>query len=181
MATLASLASVAFGQAHAQTRDGLRPSAVFVQEGWAGDTRDATVGAVWDWDARWSAGGAEVTGYWEGSLSRWSYEALQAPQTAWLAQLGLIPVFRFRPRDGWTGWFFDLGVGLTLTTRLYQSDQRQFSTRFNFGDHLAVGRSFGADDRHEIALRAEHFSNAGVRRPNPGINFVQLRYSLRLD
>jgi hypothetical protein len=46
---------------------------------------------------------------------------------------------------------------------------------------LALGRSFGSGDRHEIALRAKHFSNGGVREPNPGLNFVQLRYSFRLE
>ena len=31
--------------------------------------------------------------------------------------------------------------------------------------------------RHELALRLQHFSNAGIKHPNPGENFVQLRYA----
>lgn len=29
------------------------------------------------------------------------------------------------------------------------------------------------------ALRLQHFSNASIRHPNPGENFVQLRYARR--
>jgi len=28
-----------------------------------------------------------------------------------------------------------------------------------------------------VALRIQHFSNAGLSEPNPGANFVQLRYA----
>lgn len=52
-----------------------------------------------------------------------------------------------------------------------------FSTTFNFGEHLAVGRQLGATRHHEVALRVQHFSNAGIRQPNPGENLVQVRYA----
>jgi hypothetical protein len=45
---------------------------------------------------------------------------------------------------------------------------------------MAVGRMFGAERQHELVLRLEHFSNAGIDHPNPGENFVQLRYAHRL-
>ena len=32
---------------------------------------------------------------------------------------------------------------------------------------------------HEVVLRAAHYSNAGVRHPNPGENFLQLQYLRR--
>jgi Lipid A 3-O-deacylase (PagL) len=40
-------------------------------------------------------------------------------------------------------------------------------------------RGFGADGEHELALRLQHFSNGGIRRPNPGETFLQLRYAWR--
>ena len=49
----------------------------------------------------------------------------------------------------------------------------RFSTEFNFGDHIGLGRKFGADG--EIELRAEHDANGGYRNPNPGENWFQLR------
>jgi lipid A 3-O-deacylase len=42
-----------------------------------------------------------------------------------------------------------------------------------------VGRSFGADRRHELSLRVSHFSNCGIETPNPGENFLQLRYATK--
>ena len=71
------------------------------------------------------------------------------------------------------------GVGLTATSSVYQTRQKHFSTSFNFGTHLAIGRSFGERREHEVSLRIEHFSNAGIKHPNPGENFVQLRYARR--
>ncbi|WP_280151352.1 acyloxyacyl hydrolase [Piscinibacter sp. XHJ-5] len=52
---------------------------------------------------------------------------------------------------------------------------RRLSTVFNFGDHVALGHRFGEQQRHELAFRIQHFSNAGLRKPNPGENFVQVR------
>jgi Lipid A 3-O-deacylase (PagL) len=68
-------------------------------------------------------------------------------------------VFRYRPAGGASPWFFEAGVGLTLTTSLYETDRKRFSTTFNFGDHLAVGRNFGQHSEHELSLRLRHFSN----------------------
>ena len=35
------------------------------------------------------------------------------------------------------------------------------------------------NDRQEVSLRFQHFSNAGIKEPNPGENFFQVRYSSR--
>jgi len=62
---------------------------------------------------------------------------------------------------------------------VYRTEKKHFSTSLNFGDHLAVGRTFGGRAEHDLAARFQHFSNAGIRQPNPGENFLQLRYSRR--
>ena len=100
-------------------------------------------------------------------------------QTAWLGQLGLVPVFPYRLDGPWSKWFGEIGVGSTLTSTAYATQRRRFSTTFNFGAHVAVGRSFSSSDQHQLARRVQHFSNAGIREPNSGVNFVQLRYSWR--
>ena len=98
--------------------------------------------------------------------------------TAWVTQLGLTPVLRYRFDGGDSPWFAEAGIGVNVLAPVYRDGDRQFSTAFNFGDHLALGRSFGAGGRQELSLRLQHFSNAGIKHPNPGINFVQLRYSV---
>lgn len=155
------------------------PTAMFLQAGTTGNTHGLTAGATWDWARQWTLGGGRVTGYWEASVSEWSYLAADTRRTAWLGQVGLIPVFRYRLASGASPWFFEAGVGLTLTTSLYETDRKRFSTSFNFGDHLAVGRNFGQRSEHELSLRLQHFSNGGIKHPNPGENFLQLRYAYR--
>jgi lipid A 3-O-deacylase len=53
---------------------------------------------------------------------------------------------------------------------------KRFSTVFQFGDLVGMGRRFGPAMEHEVVLGVTHHSNAGVRHPNPGENFVQLQY-----
>jgi lipid A 3-O-deacylase len=120
-------------------------------------------------------------GYWELTLSRWSYPAMDGRREAWLGQLGVVPTFRYRPGGGASRWFVEAGVGATLTTTIYQTQRKRFSTSFNFADHVGVGRSLGASGEKEISLRFRHFSNAGIKHPNPGVNFVEVRYSFRFQ
>ena len=47
------------------------------------------------------------------------------------------------------------------------------------GDHIAIGKRFGADQQHEWSLRFQHFSNGRIKNPNPGENFLQFRYTQR--
>ena len=155
----------------------LAPSGAFLQVGTTGDTHEGSAGLTWDWNRDWELGPGRLTGFWESSVSRWSYPAPDGRQTAWLAKFGLTPVFRYRPDSGTSAWFVEGGVGVNLTTTVYQTDRKRFSTSFNFGSHVGVGLDFGASRQHEVVLRLEHFSNAGIKHPNPGENFVQLRYA----
>ncbi len=76
-------------------------------------------------------------------------------------------------------WFLEGGIGASITTNVYETDGKRFSTRFNFGDHVAFGVLLGKSMEHEVTMRIEHFSNAGIKHPNPGANFFQIRYSRR--
>ncbi|WP_119154605.1 acyloxyacyl hydrolase [Caldimonas tepidiphila] len=156
------------------------PQGGFVQAGAGEDVGALTAGLTWPWERRWRVAGGELGGYWEASLSRWRIGHDTAPRSG-LNQFALTPVFRWRPGGGASDWFAEGAIGLTYSSSRYDTGEKRFSTHFNFGDHVALGRSFGADRRHELLLRVQHFSNAGVRRPNPGENFVQLRYAARFD
>lgn len=157
-----------------------RPDSVFLQVGrTAGDTRSVTAGLAWDWDRRWSWGAGEVSGYWELALGHWSAPGPEGRESAVVTQIALTPTFRWRPESGRSPWFAEGAIGFTILAPVYEDRHKRFSTTFNFADHLAVGRDFGPGHRHTLALRFEHFSNAGIRHPNPGENFWQLRYALR--
>jgi hypothetical protein len=113
--------------------------------------------------------------YFEASLSRWSSRGGYPSDHGVLTQIEIIPVFRWRADQGRSAWFWEGGVGATLTSSVYRNSGKRFSTSFNFGDHIGVGYSLGTARTSEVALRLEHFSNAGIKHPNPGQNFIQLR------
>ena len=176
MLSLAVLA-LGFGSGRAAALD-LAPQTAFVQYGTTRDTDSAVIGLTWDWNRRWSLGSGELSGYWEAALGRWKGTA-EGGGSAYSTQIGITPVFRWRGDGGSSPWFFEAGIGANAIRPVYHTERKQFSTIFNFGDQLAVGRSFGAQREHELALRVQHFSNGGYKDPNPGETFVQLRYAYR--
>ncbi|HYL90521.1 MAG TPA: acyloxyacyl hydrolase, partial [Burkholderiales bacterium] len=36
-------------------------------------------------------------------------------------------------------------------------------------------------DRYDVSMRLQHLSNAGIKNPNPGVNFLQVRFQYWLD
>ena len=76
--------------------------------------------------------------------------------------------------------YLEGGVGAHVLSDLDVGTGRDFSTRFQFGDHFGAGFRFGADERFDLGLRFQHLSNGGLRNPNPGINFLLLRFAYHL-
>ena len=147
---------------------------------WAGGKKaeNVTLGAQWDWDKRWpSSNGYFVRGYWDASVSHWHGSdrfTLHQSQTLFVA--GLTPVFRWQ-RDSRSGFYWEGGIGVRYITELWDNAARQLSTYFQFGDTIAVGymESSGLD----IGLKLEHTSNAGIKMPNSGMNFLGARLNYR--
>ena len=136
-----------------------------------------TLGATRDWPAwRRSLWGAQVRGYWDVYASRWSARGLGGDFN--VTVLCITPSFRFTPDAGRSRWFLDAGIGATLSNHRFVTPEREFSTRFNFASHLGMGVMLGERRQHELQLRLEHVSNASIKKPNPGANFMQLRYVL---
>ena len=159
----------------------LEPSTLFVQAA-AGDQRTQSYvgGATWDWNWDKQYSFMTATGYFEAAGGRWSTRDSGVTSSTWATQVGVTPVIRLHPAARFSSWFAELGVGANYIVPLYRTDHKRFSTEFNFGDDFAIGRLFGERRQHELVLRLEHFSNAGIGHPNPGENFVQLRYAYRL-
>lgn len=162
------------------SRSNLSPDQAFIQFGYAPDARTAVGGFAWSSNWRQDFAGGTATLYWEASLGRWVAESGPGQKSsAWVTQIGITPVLRWQPSQQ-SSWFLEAGIGANALLPVYRSRDKRFSTAFNFGDHLAIGWRFGQMLEHELALRAQHFSNAGIKHPNPGENFLQLRYSRSL-
>lgn len=156
--------------------EGLAPASVFVQAG-IGDQKTTAYTAGFTWDLPWHYDFdiGWVGAYAEAAIGRWHTDG-DPGTTAWPTQLSATPTVRFSPSSA-PNWFAEAGVGANYIVPLFRSGHKRFSTEFNFGDHVAVGRNFG---NSEVSLRMEHFSNAGISHPNPGENFGQVRYAYRL-
>lgn len=153
--------------------------AIYVQAGRArGGTDALTLGATLPWQGfRRQLWGGELRGHWDFYVSRWSFDAAPGG-SGHSTLLGITPVLRLTPDQGRSAFFVEAGIGATLADKRYQTPEREFSTRFNFASHLGAGLRLGVRRQHELALRVQHVSNAGIKHPNPGNNFVQLRYAL---
>ncbi len=155
---------------------GLRPAGYFVQGGLAENRIwSATAGLTWPWAWKTSVLGGELGGLTEAYVSHW--EAPSASHRRSFTQVGVVPMLRLRFDQGRSPWFAEAGIGLSAMDHHFVTTTKQFTTSFNFVDVVGVGRSLGAAREHELGLRLQHVSNAGIRVPNPGQNFVQLRYA----
>lgn len=157
----------------------LRPQWVYGQLA-AGEheTYSATLGVAWPWDWRRGFAGGELTGQTEAYISHWSAQAIGGGRQS-ITQLGLVPVLRLRFGEGRSDWFVEAGIGVTWMDKIFRTPDKRFSTAGNFHDMIGIGRSFGANRDRELSLRYVHFSNADIKKPNPGVDFLQLRYAVR--
>lgn len=156
-----------------------RPDGAFI-EGAVADHRagSATVGAIWAWDWKRDFWGGQLTGNTEAFASHWTARAAEGRRESYTL-LGLQPLLRYRFAGGRSPWFAEAGIGVSVMDSRYDTPAKRQATRFNFYDTLAVGRNFGADGRHEVSLRLTHVSNADIKKPNPGEEFLALRYAVR--
>jgi hypothetical protein len=127
------------------------------------------VGAQWKQNVAWLAARNWQLS-WELSLGSWHGD------TGTVHDFGVTPVLRHSLSA--RGAYFDAGIGGHMISDSHISSDLRISTRFQFGDHLGIGYRH---ERYDIGLRFQHLSNAGLRNPNPGINFlvVRVQYLLR--
>ncbi len=126
------------------------------------------------WARQWfTRGDWRLGGYWEVSLARWNGDA---PGGRRILDLGFAPVFRLQPKaqGGWRP-YFEGAIGLHLASHTHAGRGRDLGSAFQFGDHLGAGLTFGKRGEFDLGYRFQHLSNAGIKDPNSGINFHQLR------
>jgi lipid A 3-O-deacylase len=159
---------------------GWQPDAVFSQVGAGSATNAWSVGGQWHWKRAWALRDSLVLrGRWEFAVGRWRTQLDDGERDqSWITQVSLVPTLRLTRPSG-RGWYGEIGSGPAMLMPVFHSRGREFSTEFNFQSHLAVGYVLGDRGEHDLGLRIEHFSNAGIHEPNPGMNFASLRYTYR--
>lgn len=152
------------------------PKDLYMQYGSRSEVNSYTVGATAPMGWNKKVGYTRATGYWDLSGTFYSASSTQgSTYRSWVATLA--PTLRLRLAESFSRWFVEGGIGISYSDVLYQRNNRKFSTRFNFVNHLGFGASLGNSRNQEIVLRVQHVSNGGIKSPNPGENNVQLRYA----
>lgn len=144
-------------------------------EGGSGDGTDmGRVGVQWDWGVKWLQGQSwHIGGYWDLSVGYWRNSSPPGFNEE-ITEIGLTPVFRLQQND-LRGPYAEAAIGFHLLSKTSIGDKR-FSTAFQFGDHLGAGMRFGPKGQYDLGYRYQHLSNGGIKRPNSGINFHQIRF-----
>lgn len=141
------------------------------------DVKMVRLGMQWKWERQWwRSNGTHVGGYWDASIAQWRGDRFRniPGATQNITAIGITPVFRFQ-KDSGKGLYAEAGIGLNLLSDLYDNSGRQLSTRFEFGDHIAVGYVF--NNNLDLKLKIQHFSNGSIKKPNDGVNFAILSAS----
>lgn len=129
---------------------------------------------AWESPSFWTyrfEGGSRLDIVGELGAAYWHASGSRHPSSAW--QFSATPLLRWTWSDR---YYVEAGVGATVFSRTDFAD-KNLSTAFQFGDHIGIGMHLTSESR--LSLRLSHYSNAGIKRPNPGLNILQLNYSLQ--
>lgn len=147
--------------------------ALGLRVGHHGSYRSATVfwqSPVW-WSHNFSNGAGRLDLLGEVTATYWDARHGD-PSSMW--QAGTAALLRWWPSE--TPVFLEAGFGPTLISKTRFAGYG-LSTALQFGSHVGVGYVF--NKRHQVSLRGSHFSNARIKRPNNGLNVVQVDYAFR--
>ena len=116
-------------------------------------------------------GGSSLGIHVELGGSYWRAKKSKTPKS--MTQFSAIPVVRWWPSDN---LYVDLGSGPTIMSRTKFAG-KNISTKFQFGSRLGVG--YLSDSGHQFGIRYSHFSNASIKKPNPGLDILEVVYKYR--
>ena len=164
LATLAFLAFAGTAAAHAQ-------SEVVMSLGRAADDADIDVirlgyRRTLASDARW----------WVPTLVEFGGGIWRVPDLAGTTRrfdLHATPVWR----ADYARAYVEAGIGVYLLSHTINNDTTQMSTSLEFGSHVGAGLRIGERRDIRVGIALQHLSNAGIKEPNGGVNFVLVNVS----
>ncbi|QCI12575.1 acyloxyacyl hydrolase [Pseudomonas putida] len=128
------------------------------------------LGMSFDWDTKWlQSDTGYVTGYWDAGYTYW-----EGGEASGAHSLSFSPVFTYEFSGFTYTPYIEAGIGLAAFSKTDVGDQR-LGSAVNFEDRIGFGLKLPGDQK--IGLRAMHYSNAGLKQPNDGIESYSLFYS----
>jgi lipid A 3-O-deacylase len=98
-----------------------------------------------------------------------------------LTEYVLTPVVRLQQRiPSSISFFVEAAIGLHLLSNDFLKGPRKFGSAFQFGNHAGIGILFGKDHKYELSYRIQHLSNAGISKPNEGMNFSEIYFAFHI-
>lgn len=109
-----------------------------------------------------------LTGYWDTGYTYWEGKKFSSNHS-----ISFAPVFVYEFRVGAVSPYVEAGVGIAAFENT-KIENRGLGSSFQFEDRLGAGLRFAG--RYELGLRAIHYSNAGIKQPNDGIESYTIHY-----
>ncbi|MGH8354802.1 MAG: acyloxyacyl hydrolase [Pseudomonas sp.] len=128
------------------------------------------LGTQFDFSANWfeSATG-RLTGYWDAAYTYWDGDVGASNHS-----LSFAPVFVYEFAGETLQPYVEAGIGVALFENT-ELEEHGLGSSFQFENRAGFGLRF-ADQ--ELGLRAMHYSNAGLKQPNDGVEAYSLHYRL---
>lgn len=132
------------------------------------------LGVSQQWNQQWfDSSVGHLTGYWDLAYTYWASGKNSNDEHS--ISISPVLVYEFKTQ-GAIKPFIELGIGLAGFTGTRVGDKK-LGSAFNFEDRIGVGLNIY--DTHRVGLRAIHYSNAGLKKPNNGIESYSLYYSMQ--
>ncbi len=133
----------------------------------------ANLSIAQDWEQRWfESDTGHLSGYWNLAYTWWEAGRFGSDEHS----LSFSPVFVYYfNAERWQP-FIEAGIGAAWFSSSRVGDRRMGSSG-HFEDRFAVGVQLS--ERDSLRLRVIHYSNAGFKSPNQGINSWSLVYGRR--
>ncbi|MFI4938417.1 MAG: acyloxyacyl hydrolase [Candidatus Berkiellales bacterium] len=136
-------------------------------------------GSIWRKHELWGLHGVLESSYavWNGPVR--PELAPERPIALHAATIG--PMLRWQRQEPLPGLkampYTELGVGLSWLSQT-EIQGRILSLHFQFEDKIGMGMRFGNKQQYDLALRAYHYSNASIKRPNSGVNLAMISFGV---
>lgn len=135
-------------------------------------TSTVRIGLQKDFQSRWwQSDVGFLTGYWDAGYTFWKGDKRSDNHS-----ISVSPVLLYQFNADVFKPYIEAGIGVALfeNTRI---ESRNLGSSFQFEDRLGVGVRFY---NQALSVRATHYSNAGLKNPNDGIEAYSLHYRIAL-
>lgn len=142
-----------------------------------GDVEGFKIAAQWHAHSftSWSE---QLSVYVETSVNFWEYGGDNSHDTNFVLAVSPVfqyPVFKFYGKP----IYIEAGIGIAFLDDTVFAG-KEVSTHYQFEDRVGFLYRFGHEEQNQLSVRYFHYSNGGLQRPNPGLDFISLSYMHKL-